>query len=108
MLVTDPSSLLSIEPPTILERPQSMDVLPGSRIQLNVLISGTPPLTIKWFKDNKEILSSSDCFVQKDNISSSLELFFVKASDSGDYSCEITNDVGSEACKATLFVKGVY
>ncbi|KAM4609388.1 titin-like [Polymixia lowei] len=82
-----------------------MNVLPGSKVQFNVLVSGTPPLTIKWFKDKKEILSSSDCSVIKDNTSSSLELFFAKASDSGDYICEIQNDVGSTSCQATLFVK---
>ncbi|KPP72549.1 titin-like, partial [Scleropages formosus] len=93
------------EPPIILEKPNSADVLPGSRVQFSVLFSGTPPLTIKWFKDSKEILSSSQCAIQKDNTSSLLELFFTKTSDSGEYSCEICNDVGSEFCQAALFVK---
>uniref|UniRef100_A0A3Q2Q165 Ig-like domain-containing protein n=1 Tax=Fundulus heteroclitus TaxID=8078 RepID=A0A3Q2Q165_FUNHE len=83
------------EPPSILEKPESMNVLPGSKVQFNVLLSGTPPLTIKWFKNKKEIVSSSDCSVIKDNTSSSLELFFAKSSDSGEYACEIHNDVGS-------------
>jgi len=94
------------EPPGILEKPESMNVLPGSKVQFNVLISGTPPLTIKWFKNKKEILSSADCSVIKDNTSSSLELFFAKSADSGDYVCEIQNHVGSAACQAALFVKG--
>ncbi|KAM4560777.1 titin-like [Fundulus diaphanus] len=80
------------EPPSILEKPESMNVLPGSKVQFNVLLSGTPPLTIKWFKNKKEIVSSSDCSVIKDNTSSSLELFFAKSSDSGEYACEIHND----------------
>lgn len=100
--------LSSTEPPSILEKPESMDVLPGSKVQFNVLSSGTPPLTMKWFKDKKEILSGSDCSVTKDNTSTSLELFFAKALDSGDYICEINNDVGSDACQAMLFVKGSY
>lgn len=83
-----------------------MNVLPGSKVQFNVLFSGTPPLTIKWFKDKKEILSNTDCYVGKDNTSSSLELFFAKTSDSGEYVCEIQNDVGSTSCQAALFVKG--
>lgn len=85
-----------------------MNVLPGSKVQFSVLVSGTPPLTIKWFKNKKEILSSADCNVVKDNTSSSLELFFAKTTDSGDYVCEIQNDVGSTSCQATLFVKGFY
>lgn len=96
----------STEPPCVLEKPESMNVLPGSKVHFGVLVSGTPPLTIKWFKNRKEILSSGDCYVVTDNMSSSLELFFVKTSDSGDYVCEIHNDVGSTSCQATLFVKG--
>ncbi|KAA8595405.1 hypothetical protein FQN60_012540, partial [Etheostoma spectabile] len=71
------------------------------------MVSGTPPLTIKWFKNKKEVSSSVDCSVIKDNTSSSLELFFAKTSDSGEYVCEIQNDVGSTSCQATLFVKDV-
>uniref|UniRef100_A0A8C2HI14 Titin n=1 Tax=Cyprinus carpio TaxID=7962 RepID=A0A8C2HI14_CYPCA len=78
-------------------KPESQDVIPGSRVQFNVLLSGTPPLTIKWFKDKKEVSSGIDCSVQKNDTSSSLELFFAKPSDSGDYVCEISNDVGSDA-----------
>lgn len=85
-----------------------MNVLPGSKVQFNVLVSGTPPLTINWFKNKKAILSSADCAVIKDNTSSTLELFFAKTSDSGDYICEIQNDVGSTSCQASLFVKGYY
>lgn len=77
-------------------------------MKFNVLLSGTPPLTIKWFKDKKEVLSTVNCSVHKDDSSSSLELFFTKPSDSGDYICEIANDVGSVSCQATLFVKGFY
>ncbi|XP_051980649.1 titin-like, partial [Xyrauchen texanus] len=93
------------EPPSIIERPESQDVIPGSRVQFNLLVSGTPPLIIKWFKDKKEVSSGIDCSVQTSDSSSSLELFFAKPSDSGDYVCEISNDVGSDVCQATLFVK---
>uniref|UniRef100_A0A3P8NZX1 Ig-like domain-containing protein n=1 Tax=Astatotilapia calliptera TaxID=8154 RepID=A0A3P8NZX1_ASTCA len=75
-------------------------------VQFSVLFSGTPPLTTKWFKSSKEILSSADWSVIKDNTSSTLELFFAKTTDSGDYVCQIQNDVGSASCQATLFVKG--
>ncbi|XP_049450272.1 titin-like [Epinephelus fuscoguttatus] len=97
--------LIVKEPPCILEKPESMNVLPGSKVKFNVRVSGTLPLITKWFKNKKEILSSIDCNVIKDNTSSSLELFFAKTSDSGEYVCEIQNDVGSTSCQTTLFVK---
>lgn len=98
--------LLYAEPPSIIERPESQDVIPGSKVEFNVLISGTPPLTIKWFKNKREVSSGVDCSVMKTDSSSSLKLFFAKPSDSGEYVCEISNDVGSDVCQATLFVKG--
>lgn len=99
---------MQAEPPSIIEKPESQDVIPGSKVQFNVLVSGTPPMTIKWFKDKKEVSSGIDCSVQKNDTSSSLELFFAKPSDSGDYVCEISNDVGSDTCQAMLFVKGFH
>lgn len=85
-----------------------MNVLPGSKVTFNVRVSGTQPLTIRWFKNQTEILSSADCSVikDKDYTSCSLEIFFAKASDSGEYVCEMQNDVGSTSCQAMLFVKG--
>lgn len=77
-------------------------------MKFSVLVCGTPPLTIKWFRNRKEVFSGVDCSIQKDDSSSSLELFFTKPSDSGDYVCEISNDVGSDSCQTTLFVKGFY
>lgn len=99
---------LSPEPPNIIEKPESQSVIPGTRVKFSVLISGTPPFTIKWFKDKKEVLTGADCSVQKDDSSSSVELFFTKPSHSGEYICEISNDVGSDSCQTTLFVKGFY
>lgn len=100
--------LLQTEPPVIIEKPESQQVIPGTRVKFNVLMSGTPPLTIKWYRNRREILSGVDCSIQKDDTSSSLELFFTKPTDTGDYVCEISNDVGTDSCQTTLFVKGFY
>lgn len=94
------------EPPHVLEKPESMNAVPGSKVRFSLRVSGTPPLTIKWFRNKKEILPSADCLLITDGASSSLELFFAKTSDSGEYVCEIQNAVGSTSCKASLFVKG--
>lgn len=99
---------LFVEPPSFIEKPQSQDVIPAARVQLKTLVSGTPPLQIKWIKDSKELLSGASRSVYKDDTSSVLELFSAKLSDSGNYICQISNDVGSTTCKATLFVKGLH
>ncbi|OBS83468.1 hypothetical protein A6R68_22542, partial [Neotoma lepida] len=100
------SALLSVkEPPYFVEKPQSQDVNPSSRVQLKALVGGTAPMTIKWFKDNKELHPGAARSVWKDDTSTILELFSAKAADSGTYICQLSNDVGTTSSKATLFVK---
>lgn len=86
--------------------PESLRVLPGSGVKCNIGVLGTPPLTTKWFKSKKEVLSTAVCSVIKDQTSRSLEIFLAKSSDSGDYVGEIQNDVGFSSCLATFFVEG--
>lgn len=93
------------EPPYFVEKPQSQDVNPGTRVQLKALVGGTAPMTIKWFKDNKELHPGAARSVWKDDTSTILELFSAKAADSGTYICQLSNDVGTTSSKATIFVK---
>uniref|UniRef100_A0A3P9BEE6 Ig-like domain-containing protein n=1 Tax=Maylandia zebra TaxID=106582 RepID=A0A3P9BEE6_9CICH len=90
------------EAPRILEKPDSKNALPGSKVRFTLRVSGTPPLAIKWFKNKKEILPSAKCSVIKDNTSSSLELFSAKTSDSGEYVCEVQNAVGNQSVVPVL------
>lgn len=95
------------EPPYFVEKPQSQDVNPSTRVQLKALVGGTAPMTIKWFKDNKELHPGAARSVWKDDTSTILELFSAKAADSGTYICQLSNDVGTASSKATIFVKGL-
>lgn len=90
-----------------MEKPQSQEVVPHARVQFKALVKGSTPLQIKWFKDSQELLSGANRSVWMDDTSSVLELFSARMSDSGNYTCQISNDVGTATCKATLFVKGV-
>lgn len=90
-----------------MEEPRSQDVNPNTRVQIKALVGGTAPMTIKWFKDNKELHSGAARSVWKDDTSTVLELFSAKAAHSGTYICQLSNDVGIATSKATLFVKGL-
>ncbi|KFM07074.1 Titin, partial [Aptenodytes forsteri] len=93
------------EPPYFVEKPQSQEVVPNARVQFKALVKGSTPLQIKWFKDSQELLSGANRSVWKDDTSSVLELFLARTSDTGNYTCQISNDVGTATCKAALFVK---
>lgn len=87
-------------------KPDGQDVIPGSTVSFRAAFTGTPPLTIKWFKEDKEIVSGGTYFIKKDATCSSLELQAVKPSDSARYACQLSNDAGKVDCTALLFVKG--
>lgn len=94
------------EPPVFTVKPGSQDASPGSNVVLKSAFTGSAPLVVKWFKEEKEIFTGGKCFIKKDVSSSSLELHSVKPSDSAKYTCQVSNDAGKVDCTAVLFVKG--
>ncbi|XP_067843001.1 roundabout homolog 3-like [Heptranchias perlo] len=103
------SGILNItEPPSFIEKPVAQESLPGSAVQFRSVVKGTAPLSIKWLKDGRELMSGADCFILSEGSTSLLELFSAKVSDMGDYTCEVSNKVGSTTCTTRLFIKGVH
>lgn len=94
------------EPPVFIVKPESQDVLPGTTVSLKASFTGTAPLVVKWFREDKEVVTGGSYFIRKDASSSSLELQAVKPADSAKYSCQVSNDAGRVDCTAALFVKG--
>lgn len=94
------------EPPAFTVKPDSQDVVPGSTVSFRAGFIGTAPLAVKWFREDKEIVTGGTYFIKKDASASSLELHSVKPSDSAKYTCQVSNDAGKVDCTAVLFVKG--
>uniref|UniRef100_A0A3B4WP33 Ig-like domain-containing protein n=1 Tax=Seriola lalandi dorsalis TaxID=1841481 RepID=A0A3B4WP33_SERLL len=100
------SGTLSIkEPPVFTVKPESQDASPGSNVVMKSTFTGSAPLAVKWFREEKEVFTGGKCFIKKDSSSSSLELHSVKPSDSAKYTCQVSNDAGRVDCTALLFVK---
>uniref|UniRef100_A0A8C3F5P4 Ig-like domain-containing protein n=1 Tax=Chrysemys picta bellii TaxID=8478 RepID=A0A8C3F5P4_CHRPI len=94
-----------LEPPSFVVEPESQEVAPGSTVRLKSSLKGTPPLTIQWFKGARELETGGACYIMTEALASYLELYAVKPSDSGEYTCKVSNVAGSVACSANLFVK---
>ena len=99
-------SLWPPEPPVFTVKPDNQDVIPGTTVSFRTAFTGTAPLAVKWFREEKEIITGGSSFIKKDASSSSLELHSVKPSDSAKYTCQVSNDAGKVDCTAVLFVKG--
>lgn len=97
---------LSLEPPSFVQKPDPMDVLTGSNVTFTSIVKGTPPFTVSWFKGSSELVPGARCNVSLQDSVAELELFDVDTSQSGDYTCIVSNEAGRASCTTQLFVKG--
>lgn len=101
------SFLKSLEPPSFLVKPESQQAVPDSTVEFKAVLKGTPPFKIKWFKEDLELVSGPNCLFGIEGSTGFLNLYSVDISKSGCYSCQVSNDVGSDSCTTTLSVTGV-
>lgn len=80
---------------------------PGDSARLQCKVKGSPDIQVTWFKNNKEIRESNKHNMSFVNFVAVLDISDMKVEDSGSYSCEIANDVGSDSCSTEIVVKGL-
>lgn len=86
--------------------PESQAALPNGNVRFKGTFTGSAPFTVKWFKDDTELMIGPTCFTGMEGQSCFLDLYSVSLANSGVYSCQIRNDAGSARCSADLKVKG--
>ena len=77
--------------PTIATQPVSVTVSAGGNAQFSVVANGTAPLTYQWYKGVVVITGAT---------TSNYALTGVQAGDAGNYTCVVTNSVGSATSNA--------
>ena len=82
----------------------------GSSLNLNCTSRGSPPDTFTWRKDGGSILQSITNQVTYTSTSvvfrADYSIDSVTTSDSGTYTCTITNPIGSDSVTITVIVIG--
>ncbi len=73
------------EPPTIVEQPQSLQVLLGQSATFSVTAAGTEPLTYQWFKDTAPLNGAEG---------SSYTIASATLNDAGVYTVQVSNQFG--------------
>lgn len=81
---------------------------PGDSARFQCKIKGSPEIQVTWFKDNKEIRESNTHKMSFVNFVAVLDILEMKVDDSGSYSCEAVNEVGSDSCTTEVIVKGLF
>ena len=79
----------------------------GSIVTVTCSISsGSHPLNFLWFKDGQELEPQSDVDIATMKTSSFLEVSKVQESHEGNYTCQVSNSIGSDSFSARLEVEG--
>ena len=88
----------------------SVTVNVGSSLTLSCTSRGSPPDTFTWRKDNGPVLQSTTTPVTYNDNSAVFRADYsigsVTTSDSGTYTCNVTNPIGSDSVTITVVVIG--
>lgn len=89
-----------------MDSPASLNVKSGENTALEVTVSGSPELKIKWFKDNKELSAGAKYQISFAKKVAILKIRSADKADAGEYKLEVTNHVGKASCQTKLSVSG--
>ena len=98
----------------MIDTPSSstVTILAGSSLNLNCTSRGSPPDTFTWRKDNDSTVLQSTSITAVDHTSTSAvfradySIDSVTTSDSGTYTCTVTNPIGSDSVMITVVIIG--
>lgn len=94
-------------PPTFTKKPpEHFEETEGTLIKLEGRVSGTQPLSISWYKDNKQIFNSDSCEM---SFKGNLAVLCIKksqTSDSGTYTCSASNEAGTASYTVVMNITG--
>lgn len=79
----------------------------GISARLQCSVKGSPELHIHWFWNERELNDGEKYKMSFKNGLAILEILSLVVADSGRYSCEVSNNAGSESCSTLVAVKGL-
>lgn len=79
----------------------------GESADLECHVTGAQPIHITWSKDGREIRTGGNYNITFVANTAHLRVLRVGKGDSGQYTCQASNEAGKDFCSAQLSVKGI-
>lgn len=80
----------------------------GDSATLQCTISGSPDLKVKWFKDDKEMISGRKYKMTLKENTAILKILTADKGDTSEYKMEVSNKVGKDQCTCSITVIGQF
>ena len=78
----------------------------GESATLECIVSGSPELRVRWFKDGKEMISGRKYKMTVKENSAVLKILAADKGDTSEYKMEVSNKVGKDQCTCSVTVIG--
>ncbi|XP_070711425.1 striated muscle preferentially expressed protein kinase [Pempheris klunzingeri] len=93
------------EAPRFERRLEDTTASGGTEVTLKCIITGSPPPTVTWRKNNVEIRGDAVHVVRAEGEKHSLVIRQMRPNNAGSYCVTAVNPAGSASCSATLYIQ---